>query len=158
MLSFFDHQSCVCAALPCPEKVHSLCLGNIPSYYLCFLIAVKHFSGLIRVFFFLSLFISCCFPVLCSAVLIVPSPLDFQFQFLQTKKLLSSASKLVGVRVKFAGITAAKRTGPRSLQLPSGKRATLLLPLLSSALPFRSSGKERKHKALLGQPHFAALL
>lgn len=50
--------------------------GNTPPHLFCFFISVKYFC-FIKAFYSLSLFIPCCFPVLCSAVLVAPYPFDF---------------------------------------------------------------------------------
>lgn len=124
------------------------CLGNT-SYFFCSLISLKYFC-FIKALYSLSLFIPCWFPTLSSTVLVVPSPLYFHFQFLQNEKSFPSASKFTGGQ----GSDLLAQKLPRSLALevgsfPAGREPHSFSHSHHPALPFRSSGNQRKDKAPL---------
>lgn len=118
------------------------CLDNTSPFFFWFLISLKYFSLLKHFTPFPYLFLadsllfycpSCTLCLLFS--LSIPSKWEIFPFCLQIHRW---------VRVRCAGRKTAKKTGPGCWQLPSGKRATLLLPFLLSCSAFQEQWEPKE--------------
>lgn len=128
-----------------------ICVGNTSPYFFCSLISLKYFCFIKAFYSFPYLFLAD--SPLCSTVLVVPSPLYFHFEFLQNEKSFPFASKFTGGQ----GSDLLAQKLPRRAALEVGSFPVGREPHSSShshhpALPFRSSGNQRKDNVPLAQP------